>query len=173
MGREIRRVPRDWKHPKYTKETTMHQNQIGGYIPLHDNDYVSAAEAWIAEFDLWRAGTHEAQPSKYARYFWEYSTPPDPASYRHRKWTESRATHYQLYENVSEGTPLTPPMPSAEALVEYLVQHGDFWDQQDGRGGWPRAAAERMVASGYAPSLVMTRTSESVSIHEPRDMETL
>lgn len=42
MGREVRRVPPDWEHPRHTKETTTNPKTIGHYIPLHDEDYETA-----------------------------------------------------------------------------------------------------------------------------------
>jgi hypothetical protein len=77
-------------------------------------------------------------------------------------------TWYQVYETVSEGTPVTPPFETREELVEYLVENGDFWDQkrraEGPRGGfqmpcapWSRKSAESFVmGSGGAPSMVVT-----------------
>lgn len=58
---------------------------------------------------------------------------PDPEYYRPR-WTADEATHYQLYETVSEGTPLSPPFASKAELVEYLVERGDGWGKPDCNG---------------------------------------
>jgi hypothetical protein len=169
MGREIRRVPPDWEHPRYTKETAPYANRVGAYKPLFDEDYEAKAEQWMKDFDLWRAGVHPEQPYDFARYFWEYSSPPDAEFCRERRWTPEEATHYQMYETVSEGTPVTPVFATKAELVGYLVAHGDFWDQQRMAGGWDRAAAEQFVEAEWAPSLMTKLSAAGVEIREPRD----
>ena len=168
MGREIRRVPADWEHPRYTEEDATHRDRIGDYRPLCDQDYRSAAKKWTRDFDRWRAGTHPDQTAD-RPYFWEWEDPPDPRSYRERRWTKQQATHYQVYETISDGCPVTPAFASMDALVEYLVAQGDFWDQKRGDGGWDRAVAERFVKRGSAMSLVVERTEKRLSILAPRD----
>jgi hypothetical protein len=37
------------------------------------------------------------------------------------QWTEAEATHFQMYENVTEGTPISPVMDSPEALAHWLA----------------------------------------------------
>jgi hypothetical protein len=59
---------------------------------------------------------------------------------------------WQVWETVSEGSPITPVMSTREALIDYLVQNGDLWDQKGHEGGWKRDAAERFVAAEWAPS---------------------
>lgn len=162
MGREIRRVPGDWEHPKYTRENSRRSDEIGKFMPLHDQDYETAAEEWMKGLDLWRQGKHEDQPSKYSRYYWEYDSPPDEETHRARKWTEAEATHYQVYETVSEGTPITPPMPTKEALVDWLCTNKDYW----GKGPLTRKQAEAFVEDEYAPSLMISggRIAEGMEI---------
>ena len=112
MGREIRRVPRDWEHPVYDEETAQNVRQVGEPIPLLRPDYGRPADA------------------------------------------------YQVYETVSEGTPVTPVFETAEALVDYLVEHGDFWHQDDvARGSRrrrpTREQAEAFVREGSVPLLIV------------------
>lgn len=148
MGREIRRVPPDWEHPKDDK----------GFMPLFDQDYESAAREWMANYELWKMQKHPEQATSYGqsmRYFWEWVMPPDEEYYRERAWTPEEATHYQVYQTVSEGTPVTPHYATKEELIEYLVTWGDEWDQRRGEGGWDRKAAERFVESGSAPTMMI------------------
>lgn len=63
---------------------------------------------------------------------------------------------WMVWETVSEGSPVTPAFPTAEALIDYLVERGDAWDQSRGDGGWSREAAEKFVGRGSAMSLVVT-----------------
>ena len=61
-------------------------------------------------------------------------------------------TCYQMYETVSEGTPVTPVFETEDELVDYLVNVGTFWNQK-----YSREAAEAFVKTGWAPSFVMLR----------------
>ncbi len=62
---------------------------------------------------------------------------------------------WQVWETVSEGSPVTPAFATAAGLVDHLVAVGDAWDQGRGRPGWERAAAESFVRVGFAPALTM------------------
>jgi len=175
MGREIRRVPANWQHP--THERCPHNTTCRPvcYRPLFDQDYDSAAREWLDGLLAWeadKAGERtKAERSKYyERYFWDWhGRPPDKDSYRADAWTPEQATHFQMYETVSEGTPVSPVFATRDELIDYLMNHGDFWDQQRGEGGWRRENAERFVGVGYAPSLVVTNTAEEFSVKAPRD----
>ena len=169
MGREIRRVPGDWEHPKYTEADAPLRNLVGEYRPLYDEDYETAANEWLANLALWQRGEHPSQPSGYGRYFWEYDAPPDEDTHRDRKWSADEATHFQMYETVSEGSPVTPSFATTAELVNYLVEIGDFWDQSRGTGGWKREAAKQFVETGWAPSMVVTVSADHTTIAEPRD----
>jgi hypothetical protein len=162
MGREIRRVPPNWEHPKDERD--------GGYIPMYDEDFDTALAEWVTGYELWKKREHpDYNQDDYERYqYWEMeSKPPDPESYRPKFETEP--TWYQVYETVSEGTPVTPPFATKEELVNYLVEHGDFWDQRRRHGGWSRDNAERFVNIGWAPSLVTVVSRDGVEIKSPRD----
>ena len=149
MGREIRKVPKGWEHPKtdrYGKEA---------YEPLYDEDYEAVAAEWLRECILWINGEHpdqnDATPST-QKYFWEYDCgPPSKEDYR-PAWTDEERTCIQMYETVSEGTPVSPVFETPEELVEYLVEGGDEWDRSRGTGGRSREAAEAFVKGGWAPS---------------------
>jgi len=164
MGREIRRVPGDWEHPKFTKEQIKYDWQRDEYHPLYDDDYQSACAKWYKE-------AHEFEPTKSCQWYHEWSgDPPDEEYYRTRTWTSEEATHYQIYETVSEGTPVSPVLGTPEELIEYLVKHGDFWDQKrDVSNGWKRENAEAFVKRSYAPSLIVEKTANAVSVKMPRD----
>lgn len=167
MGREIRYVPADWQHPRYTAETASRPQQVGQFIPMFDEDYETAAEKWLANVDLWRKGEHPDQKtgdrSEY-RYYWDWhGNAPDKESYRDRKWTPEEATHCIMYETVSEGTPVTPSFATKAELVEYLVANGTFWD--DGKG-WPREAAQKFVEHEWAPSGIVN-SSGFHTVNEP------
>lgn len=167
MGREIRRVPPNWEHPR---KPCTHSPWAGGcddakkhggkcYQPLFDEPFGPAMDAWYENWKKWEAGTFDypsycdAEDRKLP--FWEWdSGPPDPEYYR-PAWDESTATWYQMYQTVSEGSPVTPPFATKEELIDYLVKHGDFWDQSRGHGAWSRENATRFVESAWAPSMII------------------
>jgi hypothetical protein len=167
MGREIRRVPPNWEHPRYTEDDARDRRAIGQYKSLYDEDYETAAQEWLANFDLWRAGKHESQSGEYAsesKYYWEYDTPPNEESYR-PKFTEE-PTWYQVYETVSEGSPTTPPFATQDELIDYLVNVGEMAGTQYQRKHSREAATKFVKGSGYAPSMVVERGPSGVTIKE-------
>ena len=195
MGREVRRVPPNWAHP--TRDcphepwrggcSTARRNGGRCYQPLHDQDVEAAWARWQNEFAAWLSGEHDRVIAEYGeadypkaepyRAFcaW-HGGPPDPAYYR-PKWPDGMATWFQVYQTVSEGSPVTPAFATKEELVEYLATNGDFWDQ-DGRregdtsvpcGPWDRKAAEAFVGVGWAPSMIVKTGPEGAEIRAPRD----
>lgn len=154
MGREIRRVIPNWEHPK-RKDWRGEES----YQPLFDQDYETAMGEWIQNHNLWLEGKHpdqlkpDSSGRKYKYYAQWNGNAPDVEYYR-PKWAEGEATWYQLYETVSEGSPVSPPFEKPEELIDYLATHGDFWDQQRGDGPYSREAAESIVRGGWAPSFV-------------------
>lgn len=135
MGREIRMVPKGWEHPK---------NDSGDYKPLFDKDFETAARAWKENFLAWENGTHESlikRPEyKQEHEFWEWDgDPPDRESFR-PQWTEE-PTCFQMYETVSEGTPVSPVFETEEDLVKWLITQGHS-----------EHAAREFVKHRWAPS---------------------
>ena len=164
MGREVRRVPPHWEHPR---------DDDGRFIPMLDETFEEAAQEWYANLVKWQAGKHKDQVSPYYEsavdhpWFWTWEEPPKPDYYR-PAFTEE-PTWFQAYQTVSEGTPVTPPFATRGELVDYLTAHGDYWDQKRGNGGWSRGVAEKFVESEYAPSLMVTKSDGVVDIRAPRD----
>lgn len=144
MGREVRRVPPNW--PSKVDH------------PMHDQRFDEAFAEWLQDFDRIRAGNlsdieRECYTSDcpLAEWLLDYGALPDPAYYR--PWTDEEATWFQVWETVSEGTPVTPAFSTKEELVDYLVKHGDFWEER----GFSRATAEKFVMdTGWAPSAIIT-----------------
>ena len=154
MGREIRRVPPNWRHPRFTDDDASDRRNIGRFRPCYDIDYAAACAKWKADFAAWESGTH---PDKGDRTyeFWEYDAPPERETCRPAFTADP--TWWQVYETVSEGTPVTPAFPTAEALIDYLATRGDDWDQRRGDDPWTRENAERFVLRDqWAPSFVFS-----------------
>jgi hypothetical protein len=132
MGREVRKVREDWVHPKNSK---------GKYIPL-ENNYKEARR----QFDEYRAkhGTDAA--------FEEFGNPPSMYHYM-PNWDESEKTHYMMYENTSEGTPISPAFKTPEELAKWLADTGasSFGNMTATYEGWLRVAK-----GGYAVGAIIS-----------------
>ena len=128
MGREIRRVPKGWEHPK---------NDRGHYQPLYDHDYKTAAEDWLTGLDHWQAGKNDNR-GKFGDYWWEYAGNPPDEEYCRDTWTKVETTHYQIYETVSEGTPISPIFETLDELTEWLIKQGYSEEAAKGfaKDGW-------------------------------------
>lgn len=157
MGREIRRVPPNWEHPRYTRHNVLpgrSDRDLGTYIPMFDESFPDAIESWVEGYRQWQAGTHESLLDKdrttEGQEYWEYEGPPPRIEFYRPAFTE-KPTWYQVYETVSEGTPVTPPFATPEELVDYLVSHGDNWAHG---GRLSRVAATAFVKRGHAFSMV-------------------
>jgi hypothetical protein len=156
MGREIRNVKPGWEHPKWNADDAPRETLVGKLKPLYDEDYETAADKWLENAISWHEGKHPDRKPEY-KYWWDWDGgPPDRDSYRAEKWTPEEATWVQMYETVSEGTPVTPAFATREELVDYLVNNGDRFYQGGQRNPWTRHNAESFVASGWAPSGIAT-----------------
>ena len=144
MGREIRMVPPNWDHPK---------DERGQLQSMFNSSFAQVAAEWKANFARWESGERPDYADEDDRKleYWEWEgPPPDRDSYR--PWNDEDATWFQLWETVSEGTPITPPFPTKEALADHLAKHGTYWDNTP----WGYAKAAAMVNAGYAPSMILT-----------------
>lgn len=155
MGREVRRVPPNWKHPEETKPYIKFPH----YKPMYDENIDDAFKKWFEGLNLWleKKGDYignEGSGEGYVGYVDWAGTSPDPEYYRDYK--DEEATWYQLYETVSEGTPVSPPFETKKDLINYLVEHGDFHDQEIGLGGMDYECAKNLVERGFAMSFVIT-----------------
>ena len=123
MSREIRRVPIDWEHPKHSQ---FYKDFRGGdyYQPMFDGNYDEEAKKWINDF----LDFLKEHPPESGEYFWECEcSPPDEMYYRNKYYgTEfkSEPTHYQIYETVSEGTPVSPKFATEDEMLQWLMEQG-------------------------------------------------
>lgn len=164
MGREVRKVPPHWDHPKQ-------EGQYDGRLqPMFDERFDDAAAKWKAAFAKWESGERPDYCSDESRSleFWEWDGDPPERAY-YRPWRNDEATWFQVWETVSEGTPVTPPFATADELVDYLSTHGDFWDQKRGDGPWDRDAAKKFVGVGWAPSMIVQSSPSGNTVISPRD----
>lgn len=161
MGREIRRVPPSWEHPK----TPGDWASPGEYFPLLDETLEGARREWLEDCARWLEGgvpssyIHIEHPeellAKYPRTVAGYIEMGHPfptdkdGEYRRPEYTEE-ATAYQIYENVSEGTPMSPVFPTEDEMLRWLIGQG-----------YSEYASRSFIKSGYAPSFIFdTRTEK-------------
>jgi len=139
MGREIRRVPLGWCHPV---------DERGHYVPMHDRPYESAIAEWtdgLVAFnrgdEILPDGTERKVVTEYGGWAdWEPMPTPDV----YRPAFTSEPTCYQIYETVSEGTPVSPVFETKDEMIVWLVNQGHSWK-----------AAEKFTELGFAFSLTI------------------
>ena len=69
--------------------------------------------------------------------------------YNHRPDRLAGGDHFQLYENISEGTPISPVFPDLEFLVHHIITQGD-----DLGNKWPPNAVNLIIKDRYIPTSV-------------------
>jgi len=98
MGREVRRVPKDWVHPVDASGKPIPMEK---YFPYNEEEIKEGLEdGWL-----------EDCPPHYG-----VEVMPD--------WPEEERTHYQMYECTTEGTPISPVMEDPEELARWLADTG-------------------------------------------------
>lgn len=157
MGREVRKVPKDWKHPK---------NEQGYYKPLLDG-YNAALAAWDMGKLKWDEGFRDdfnggwkAKLPDETGTFEDWEGPRPVKSRYMPDWPASQRTHFQMYETTSEGTPISPVMESPESLARWLVDNNAsaFADMTASYEGWLR-----ICRGGYAMSMVVDSSGRMTS----------
>ena len=94
---------------------------------MYDKDHDTALRQWLTSVYAWERGDdpqREAAEKEGIRYYWDWEMPsPNPECYR--PVYSTAATCYQVYETVSEGTPISPVFETENELIEWLVKEGD------------------------------------------------
>jgi hypothetical protein len=158
MGREIRRVPPNWEHPKETKG----QYERGQFVvkevykPLLDGSFEQKAKDWLIDLQKWLDGTHESfiyalnnnpdddKPPQTIRGYCDHYQDFPRMEYYHPEWDEADCTAYQIYETVSEGTPVSPVFQTEQEIIDWLVSQGHSLN-----------SATQFVKHKWAPTMLM------------------
>ena len=170
MGREVRRVPPNWQHP-----VGVRANGRTGYMPMFDRSWDEEVREWKEGFLKWesglrpvyRDGRYDWQPKDEWEYadtyadrpdleWWGYHGDPPDDRDMYRPYTDAEATAYQVYETVSEGTPVSPVFADRESLIEWLVNDGSGMGVGGRTHRMSRQAAEAFAGGAYAPSMIVT-----------------
>lgn len=169
MGREVRKVPADWQHPKYPQDY-YEPHLRGRLIGLHEGGYADAVIEWDECWSQWQRGLTEQygadakwgpiDPEYAGMRYTEYAGPrPSPDDYM-PDWPEADRTHLMMYETTSEGTPLSPAFLTAEQLAHWLADNGAsaFGSDTATYEQWLR-----MIGQGFAPSAVFSTETGLIS----------
>jgi hypothetical protein len=127
MSREIRRVPKDWEHPR----------EAGHYKPLLDKSYSQAILDHIKGELPWYL--------RHPRHLKEWFECWPDREYCRPHWSKSEATHYQIYEDVSEGTPVSPIFENLGEMKAWLLEQG-----------FSEKASSKFIEDGWAPSMIFS-----------------
>lgn len=122
MGREVRRVPENWDHPR---------DSGGCFIPLHSGCVEELQARWDAREADWKRGLREdffdaskLVPHGKVYEFSEWDGPRPLAEDYMPQWSDLEATHLMMYETCSEGTPISPAFATPEELARFLADSG-------------------------------------------------
>lgn len=160
MGREVRMVPANWEHPKDLR---------GRFIPLLDSDFNQRVAEWDEERAQWDKGfrrdykTNDWKPrdvDELAISFSEWTGERPVEDDYMPSWPAAERTHYMMYEDTSEGTPISPAFATAEELADWLAATGAS------SFGYMTATRDQWLATinrGFAPSAVLAVRADGTS----------
>jgi hypothetical protein len=145
MGREIRRVPKGWEHPK---------DDEGNYQPMYDIVFEEEAREWLEECIEWDKKTINEEPNKKKYpFYWQWQGYPPDRNY-YRSEFKDEPICYQIYETVTEGTPVSPVFLTEDEMFKWLVSQR--YDPE---------AARRFIRDGSAPSMAMVGGQIEININ--------
>lgn len=123
MSIEVRKVSVNWEHPK---------DGEGNFIPLYGGSFSKDASEWDEKATQWGKGFHksfvvddkwEPKTVEMTGTFADWSGGrPNKNDYM-PQWLDIERTHYQMYELVTEGTPISPVMETPEVLARWLADN--------------------------------------------------
>lgn len=146
MGRQVRRVPANWEHPRRAD---------GQFQPMFNSTYEQALAEYERERVNFERRKAAGEPQLQGEDFEEWhGEPPDPDYYR-PDWPEEQRTHYQMYETTSEGSPISPVMESQEELARWLHENGAsfFGDITISEQEWLKIINGGVVTKQIAPGV--------------------
>lgn len=130
MSIVIRRVPKDWQHPKDKNEC---------YIPLFDgNNFYKDIACWDEHNQKWNEGFQTdfedgwillSEENKGKTYSSWNGERPNLINYM-PIWQDAECTHFMCYENISEGTPVSPIFSTIEETNNWIeITNRSFYNR--------------------------------------------
>lgn len=152
MGRQVRMVPPGFEHPKDDK---------GRFIPLMNGPFSERLAEWREEKRQWDDGFvrdyandgWKSREPDHGASFDEWNGEEPKADHYMPEFAEGTATHLMMYEDTSEGTPISPAFATPEELAHWLADNGAS------AFGRMTATYEQWLATcraGWAPSAVFS-----------------
>ena len=164
MGREARKVPADWQHPKHNVREWSTGRMVERYKPLLPGErYQPEVDEWDEECAKWKSGWRPdycTDPKSRSMTYEQYSGQRPHKDDYMPDWPEEQRTHLMMYENTSEGTPISPAFETPEELARWLAdsEASSFGNGTASYEGWLRVAK-----GGWAPSAVSIGGGQLVS----------
>jgi hypothetical protein len=121
---------------------------------MYETVYGEALADWLKEHQEREDGTHldlqenTERKIKYPFYAMWGGNPPDVKYYQTKKYIEEDLTHIQLYENTSEGTPISPVFAKEDfkKLCEYAAENcSTFADFKATKEQWMKMLGDGLV----------------------------
>lgn len=137
MGREVWRMKKDFEWPLHKTWFGFLLYPLGVRCALCEDVYDTDNRCVLCYGE--RIITPEVQPPGYK-----------VKNFHSNEWSE-RAYGWQLWETVSEGSPVSPVFDTPEELAGWLVANDTSITAGTTREGWLK-----MITAGWAPSMVYT-----------------
>lgn len=164
MGREVRRVPADWQHPKQHVPDYVAGRIVEIYKPLYPGEqYQPSVDEWDDECAKWKAGwrpDHFDDPESRVMCYEQWAGQRPHRDDYMPNWPADQLTHLMMYETTSEGTPISPAFETPEELARWLSDNN-----ASAFAGMPASYESwlRVAQGGYAPSAIYTPETGLVS----------
>lgn len=155
MGREVRMVPADWQPPKIHTWRLPGPQWVEVYRPQLDGGlYCGDVDEWDAECAKWKAGARpdDLLPGEAEMTYEQFAGQRPHRDDYMPDWPDEQRTHYMMYENTSEGTPISPAFPTVEELARWLADNGASWFGHDTASYETWIAEIRLQLTAESPS---------------------
>ena len=164
MGREVRRVPADWQHPKHNVHEWKTGRMVERYKSLFPGErYQPEVDEWDEECAKWKAGWRPdycTDPKSRSMTYEQYSGQRPHKDDYMPDWPAEQCTHLMMYENTAKARPISPAFETPEELARWLAdsEASSFGNGTASYEGWLRVAK-----GGWAPSAVSIGGGQLVS----------
>jgi hypothetical protein len=150
MSREVRRVHKDWVHPYEFRDNSSRAGPVITLIPLFAN-FAKSLASWENARDEFEAKRPWLANCSFEEWYGERPIESDYMP----EWPEAERTHLQMYETVTEGSPISPVMETPEELARWLA---DNKASACGSGGATYDDWLAMIKVGWAPTAIGNAT---------------